>query len=66
MTGNALDTNNILQYLVLDKIVFAFTYKNHIKFVLISTWISEINMRICGVLLNLFLFQYILYGCLFP
>ena len=46
MTGTALHTNEILQYLVLDKIEIAFTAKNLIKFVLISTWNSVINMRI--------------------
>ena len=55
MTGTALHTNEILQYLALDKIVIAFTAKkSFIKFVLISTWISEINMSICDVLLNFF------------
>ena len=53
MTGTALHTNEILQYLVLDEIVIAFTaIKNLIKFILISTWISVIHMRICDVLLN--------------
>ena len=54
ITGTALHTNEILQYLALDKIVIAFTTKNLIKFALISTWISVINMRICDVLLNFF------------
>ena len=51
MTGTALHTNEILQYLVLDKIIIAFTAKNLTMFALISTLISVINMRICDVLL---------------
>ena len=43
-----------MKYLVWNKIVIAFTVNN---FVLISTWMSVINMRIRNVLLN-FLFQY--------
>ena len=58
-TGTALHTNKILQYLVLDKIVITFTAKHLIKFVLISTWISVMNMRICDVLLNFFVSVYI-------
>ena len=54
MTGTALHTNEILQYLVLDKIVFTFTAKNLIKFMLYSTRMFVINMRICDVLLNFF------------
>ena len=57
MTGTALHTNTILQFLVLDKIVIAFPAKNLIKFVLISMWISVINMRIFDVLLNFFSFS---------
>ena len=60
MTGAALHTNEILQrcmkYLVLNKIVIAFTVINS---VLISTWISVRNMRICNVLLNFFVSVYI-------
>ena len=60
MTGTALHTNEILQYLVFDKIVIAFTAKKHLnKFVLISTWIFVINMRICDELLNFFVSVYI-------
>ena len=48
MTGTALHTNEILQRcmknLVLNKIVIASTVNNS---VLISTWVSVINMRIC-------------------
>ena len=61
MTGTALHTNEILQYLVLDKIVITFTAKKKlIKFVLISTWISVIYMymRICDVLINFFVSVY--------
>ena len=81
MTGTALNTNEILQYLVLDKIVIAFfpelvmstdllsfehpsvllfclLQKHLIKFVLISTWLFVINMRICDVLLNSFVSVY--------
>ena len=60
MTGTVLHTNEILQqcmkYLVLNKIVIAFTVNNS---VLISTWISVINMRICNVLLNFFVSVYL-------
>ena len=59
MTGTALHTNEIFQFLVLDKIVITFTAKKLIKFVFISTWISVINMRICDVLLNFFVSVYI-------
>ena len=60
MAGTALHTNEILQYLVLDKIVFTFTAKkNLIKFVLNSTQMSVINMHICDVLLNFFVSVYI-------
>ena len=59
MTGTALHTNEILQYLALDKIVIDFTAKNLSKLVLISTWIFVINMRICDVLLNVFVSVYI-------
>ena len=45
-TGTALHTNAILQFLVLDKIVIVFAAKQIIKFVLISTSISVMNMRI--------------------
>ena len=62
MTGTALHTNEILQYLVLDTIVIAFTAKKIIKFVLISTWRSVINMRICDVLLNFFVSVYMYFG----
>ena len=59
MTGTALHTNEILQrcmkYLVLNKIVIAFTVKNS---ELISTWVSVMNMRICSVLLNFFVSVY--------
>ena len=59
MTGTALHANEILQrcmtYLILNKIVIEFTVKIS---VLISTRISVINMRICNVLPNFFLFQY--------
>ena len=59
MTGTALHTNEILQYLELDRIVITFfLQKNPIKFVLISTWISVINMRICDELLNFFVSVY--------
>ena len=58
MTGTALYTNEILQYLVMDKIVFTFTAKKKlIKFVLNSTRMSVINMRTCDVLLNFFVFS---------
>ena len=60
MTGTALHTNEILQYLVLDKIVITFTAKKLIKFVLVSTWISVIYMRICDVLLNFFISVYLI------
>ena len=61
MTGTALHTNDFLQYLVLDKIVIAFTTEKILyKFVLISTWLSVINMRICDVLLNFFVSVYVL------
>ena len=60
MTGTALHTYEILQrcmkYLVLNKIVIASTVKNS---VLILTWVSVINMRICNVLLNFFVSVYI-------
>ena len=63
MTGTVLHTNQILQrcikYLVLNMIVIALTVKNS---VLISTWISVINMRICNVLLNFFVSVYIEMG----
>ena len=62
MTGTALHTNENLQqcmlYLVLNKIVIAFTVKNY---VLISTRIPVINMRICNVLLNFFVSVYVMY-----
>ena len=58
MTGTVLYINEILQrymkYLVLKKIVIAFTVKDS---VLISTWISVINMRICNMLLSFFCFS---------
>ena len=60
MTGTALHTNEILQrcmkYLALNKIVIASTVKNS---VLMSTWVSVINMRICNVLLNFFVSVYV-------
>ena len=56
MTGTALHTNEILQYLVLDKIVIAITAKNLIKFVLFH---MDFCMRICDVLLNFFVSVYI-------
>ena len=60
LTGTALHTNQILQrcmkYLVLNKIIIAFSVKNS---VLISTWISVINVRICNVLLNFFVSVYV-------
>ena len=59
MTGTALYTSEILQYLALNKIVIAFTAKIIvIQRVLISTWISVINMRIRDVLLNCFVTVY--------
>ena len=58
-TGTALHTNEIVQYLVLDNIVIAFTANFFIKFVLFSTWIPVISMRICDVLLNFFVSVYI-------
>ena len=62
MTGTALHTIGILQrcmkYLVLNKIVIAFTVNN---FVLISTCISVINMRICNELLNFFVSVYVVH-----
>ena len=54
MTDTALHTNEIFQYLVLDKIVIAFTAKISYSVCVISAWISVINMRICNVLLNFF------------
>ena len=54
MTGTALHTNEMFQYLLLDKIVIAFTSKIPYSVCVISTWISVINMRICIVLLNFF------------
>ena len=61
MTDTALHTNEILQrcmkYLVLNKIVLAFTVKKNS--VLISTCFSVINMRICNVVLNFFVSVYI-------
>ena len=59
MTGTALHTNEIFQYLVLDKIVIAFTAKIPYSVCVISTWISVINMRICNVLLNFFVSVYL-------
>ena len=56
MTYCALHTNEILQCLVLDMIVIAYTIKND---VFISTWISLINMRICNELLNFFVSVYV-------
>ena len=59
MTGTALHRNEIFQYLVLDKIVIAFTAKKIPDSVcVISTWISVIHMRICNVLLNFFVSVY--------
>ena len=55
MTGTALQTNEILQYLVMDKIVITFTAQK----MLISTCISIINIRICDVLLNFFVSVYV-------
>ena len=60
MTGTALHTIEFFQYLVLDKIVIAFTAKNIPDLVcVISTWNSLIIMRICNVLLNFFVSVYI-------
>ena len=59
MTGTALHTNDIFQYLVLDKIVIAFTAKKPYSVCVISTWISVIHMRICNVLLNFFVSVYV-------
>ena len=55
MTGTALHTNESFQYLVLDKIVIAFTAKIPC---VISKCISVINMRICNMLLNFFVSVY--------
>ena len=61
MTVAALHTNDIFQYLELDKIVITFTAKQiPYSVCVISTWISVINMRICNVLLNFFVSVYIL------
>ena len=62
--GIALHTDEILQRcmydLVLNEIVIIFTAKiNLIMFALISTGISEINMRICDELLNFFVSVYL-------
>ena len=59
MTGTALHTNEIFQYLVLDKIVIVLTAKIPYSVCGISTWISVINMRICNVLLNFFVSVYV-------
>ena len=59
MTGTALHTNEIFQYLVLDKIFIAFTAKIPYSVCVISMWISVINMRICNVLLNFFVSVYV-------
>ena len=68
MTGTALHTNEMLfllqrlmQDVVLNKIVIAFTEKNLIQFVLISTDCIFINMHICDVLLNVFVSVYCAY-----
>ena len=59
MTGTTLHTNEIFQYLVLDKIVIAFTAKKiPYSVCVIATWISVIIMRICNVLLNFFVSVY--------
>ena len=59
MTGTALHTNEFFQYLILDKIVIAFTAKKiPYSVCVISSWISVINTRICNVLLNFFVSVY--------
>ena len=60
MSGTALHTNEIFQYLVLDKIVIAFTAKIPYSICVISTLTSVINMRICNVLLNFFVSVYVI------
>ena len=54
MAGTALYTNDIFYYLELERIFIAVTAKKLIQFVLISMWISVINMRISDVLLIFF------------
>ena len=62
MSGTALHTNEIFQYLVLNKIIIAFTVtKIPYSVCVISTWISVINMPICNVLLNFFVSVYFMY-----
>ena len=63
MTGTALHTNEIFQYLVLYKIVVAFTAKIPYSVCVISTWISVMNICICNVLLKFFVSVYVHFRC---
>ena len=58
MTGTALHTNEILQYCYWIRLYSHLLQKNLIKFVLNSTRLSVINVRICDVLLNFFVSVY--------
>ena len=63
MTGTALHTNEFFQYLVLHKIVIAFTAKNTLfSLCYYNVDFCNIYMRICNVLLNFFVSVYILLG----